>query len=46
MAGIVLFCKNFGKNWVWHMVVYVIEFVIILTIICFVNNIKSLLNVA
>ena len=45
MAGIVLFVKLW-KEIFWHMPVYVIEFVIKLTVICFENNIKSLFNVA
>ena len=46
MASIVLFVKLWKEQF-WHMPVYVIEFVIKLTIICFENNIKkSLLNLA
>ena len=45
VASIVLFVKLWKKQF-WHMHVYVIEFLMKLTVICFENNIKSLLNVA
>ena len=46
MVGIVLFVKTLERISFGHMSVYVIEFVIKLTVICFENNIKILLNVA
>ena len=45
MAGIVLFVKLWKKQF-WHIPVYVIEFVMKFTVICFENHIKFLLNVA
>ena len=45
VAGIVLFVK-LRKELVLAYAVYVIEFVIKLTVICFEINIKNLLNVA
>ena len=46
MAGIVLFVKTLERTSFGHMPMYVIEFVIKLIVICFENNIKSLMNVA
>ena len=46
MAGIVLFVKTLERTSFGHIPVYIIEFVIKLTVICFEHNIKSLLNVA
>ena len=45
MADIVFFVKLWKEQF-WHMLVYVIEFVMKLMVICFENNIKILLNVA
>ena len=46
VAGIVIFVKTLERTSFGICLWYVIEFVIKLTIICFENNIKSLLNVA
>ena len=46
VAGIVSFVKTFERTSFWHMSMYVIEFVINLIVICYENNIKSLMNVA
>ena len=45
MAGIVPFLKLWKEQF-WHMPMYVIEFEMKLTVVCFENNIKILLNVA
>ena len=45
MFDIVLFVKTLERTSFGHMPVYVIEFVIELIVICFENNIKSLMNV-
>ena len=46
MAGIDLFVKTMEITSFGHMLVYVIEFVIKLIVICFEYNIKSLMNMA
>ena len=46
MGGIFLFVKTLERTSFGHMPVYVIEFVIKLIVICFENNIKSLMKVA